>query len=116
MAKKAPCVRISEPIVHFVGTGRGGDRTTRLLLFAAVLLLTSGVTVGGWTAWGWWGRVRAVHAAQERLAAEWARDARHTRAGAAAAAEVAGRRPPAPMPFGGAPQETGDAAADGGPV
>ncbi|MDG6108040.1 class E sortase [Dactylosporangium aurantiacum] len=105
-----------------MGTGRGGDRTTRLLLLAAILLLASGVTAGGVTAWNWWGRVRAVHAAQERLAAEWARDGRRTHAGAAAAAEAAGRRPPAPMPFGGAPRDTDGAAGqdagagDGGPV
>ncbi|MEV0135391.1 class E sortase [Dactylosporangium sp. NPDC050688] len=99
-----------------MGTGRGSDRTSRLLLFAAVLLLASGVTAGGWTAWGWWDRVRAVHAAQERLAAEWAQDARHARTGAAAAAGAAGRRPPAPMPFGGAPQDGEDATAGDGPV
>lgn len=110
-----------------MGTGRGGDRTTRLLLLAAVLLLASGVTAGGVTAWGWWGRVRAVQAAQERLAVEWA-GGEHPHAGAtaaAAAAEAAGRRPPAPMPFSGAPQHTEDAevqgtqatpAAEGGPV
>ncbi|MEV4141844.1 hypothetical protein AB0J72_58050, partial [Dactylosporangium sp. NPDC049742] len=70
-------------------TGRRGDRTTRLLLFAAVLLLASGVAAGGVTAWSWWGRVRAVHAAQERLAAEWAAQPRRSDAAVAAAAEAA---------------------------
>lgn len=108
-----------------MGTGRGGDRTTRLLLFAAVLLLASGVTAGGVAAWGWWGRVRAVHAAQERLAAQWAEDGRQPGTGATAAAEAAGRRPPAPMPFAGRPQDPGGTTGgtgagagpdDGGPV
>ncbi|MET7426656.1 sortase [Dactylosporangium sp. NPDC005555] len=86
-----------------MGTGRRGDRTTRLLLFAAVLLLASGVTAGGVTAWSWWGRVRAVHAAQERLAAEWAAaewagEPRRVTSDATVAAEAAGRRPPAGMP------------------
>src|SRR5688500_4667515 len=98
MASEAPSARFSEPIVHFVGTGRGGDRTTRLRLFAAVLLLASGVTAGGVTAWGWWGRVRTVHAAQERLAAQWAEERGRPGTDATAAAGAAGRRPPAPMP------------------
>jgi sortase A len=80
-----------------MATGRRGDRTTRLLMFAAVLLLASGVAAGGVTAWNWWGRVRAVHAAQERLAGQWAAE----RADASATA-AAGRRPAAPMPFSGA--------------
>jgi sortase A len=111
MAVKAPSAQFSGPIVHFVGTGRGGDRTTRLLLFAAVLLLASGVTAGGVTAWNWWGRVRAVHAAQEQLAAQWAEGARGAGTGATSAAEAAGRRPPAPMPFNGAPRDTVDGGA-----
>lgn len=116
-----------------MGTGRGGDRTTRLLLIAAVLLLASGVTAGGVTAWSWWARVRAVHTAQERLAAEWAGDApgagagagadagagagagdRGTgRAGSRAAAEAAGRRPP--MPFAGGVRR-GEDPAEGEPA
>ncbi|WP_327008649.1 class E sortase [Dactylosporangium sp. NBC_01737] len=100
-----------------MGTGRGGDRTTRLLLIAAVLLLASGVAAGGVTAWNWWGRVRAVHAAQERLAAQWAGDGRDPRTGATAAAEAAGRRPPAPMRLPGSAGDTAEAAAEeGGPI
>ncbi|MFF5234150.1 class E sortase [Dactylosporangium sp. NPDC000521] len=93
-----------------MGTGRRGDRTTRLLLVAAVLLLASGVAAGGVTAWSWWGRVSAVHAAQDRLAAEWASQARRSDAAVTAAAEAAGRRPPAPMALGGGPR------GDDGPV
>src|SRR4051812_31136136 len=114
MATEAPCAQFSEPIVQFVGTGRGGDRTTRLLLFAAVLLLASGVTAGGVTAWSWWGRVRAVQAAQERLAGEWpggagsaAGDAGSPEDATGNAAEAAGRRPP--MPFAARPRESGGA-------
>lgn len=120
MATEATCAQISEPIVHFVGTGRGGDRTTRLLLFAAVLLLISGVTAGGVTAWSWWGRVRAVNAAQERLAAQWTGEPRLS--GAGAAAEAAGRRPAAPMPVTGGSggiargSAAGTGAAEGGPI
>ncbi|MEV4515131.1 sortase [Dactylosporangium sp. NPDC049525] len=101
-----------------MGTGRGGDRTTRLLLLAAVLLLASGVTAGGVTAWSWWGRVRAVQAAQERLAAQWAEDSRRAGTDATAAAEAAGRRPPAPMPFAAGRQDTAEPGAgdDGGPI
>ncbi|GAA3255309.1 class E sortase [Dactylosporangium siamense] len=100
-----------------MGTGRGGDRTTRLLLLAAVLLLASGVAAGGVTAWSWWGRVRAVHAAQDRLAAEWAGETPRSGTGATSAAEAAGRRPAAPMRLPGAAEEAaGTGVPPGGPI
>ncbi|GAA2607140.1 hypothetical protein GCM10010399_42620 [Dactylosporangium fulvum] len=46
---------------------RRAQRTTRLLLVAAVVLVASGVALTGTTAWNWWSRVREVRSAQERL-------------------------------------------------
>lgn len=91
-----------------VPAGEGGrDRTTRLLLLAAVLLVTAGFVVGGITACRWWGRVESVRAAQDRLAGQW--DAGTAARDTAAAAEARGRRPAAAAPFRGAAETPSDA-------
>jgi len=81
--------------IRFMGTRR--DHPTRLLLGAAILLLASGLLVGGTTAWGWWSRIQEVHSAQERLTgvldAQWA--------AGSPAPMPSGRRPAAAMPFTG---------------
>ncbi|MFB9178848.1 sortase [Dactylosporangium sucinum] len=74
---------------------RDVDRTSRLLLAAAVLLVLSGLVVGGSAAWQWWSRIRQVHSAQERLAGvldeRWA----------SGATPPPVPRAPAALPFGG---------------